>query len=395
MHIHGPYSRATSKNTSPELLEKYARMKGLDIIGTGDFTHPKWLGTLKKSLTEDGTGVLKSSSGFSFMLSGEVANIYSQGGKLRKVHNVIISPDFDTVDQINDLLGKKGKLASDGRPIFGKMPCTELVESLMAINPKIAVIPAHVWTPWFGVLGSKSGFDSIEECFQDQSKHIFAIETGLSSDPGMNWRVSSLDGYALVSNSDAHSYWPWRIGREANVFSLNDVSYGSVMSAIKEKNPEIFLYTVEVDPSYGKYHFDGHRDCGVCLSPSESLKKRGKCPKCAKLLTIGVLSRVEELADRKEGYVPKNSVPFRKLLPLTEILSVSMGTGQMQSKKLWSAYNRLIMRFGSEFGVLLDAEERDIEKSSDRKTANIISMMRSGKMKVEPGYDGVYGKLNA
>ncbi|MCK4827377.1 DNA helicase UvrD, partial [bacterium] len=228
LHIHGPYSMATSRSTTLQNLEKYARIKGLNLLGTGDFTHPTWLQMLKNDLKEDGSGILKTESGFSFMLTTEVSNVYEQDGKTRKVHNVIHAPDFETVAQINEFLGKHGNLIIDGRPTFSRMTCPEMVEGLMGISPDIVIIPAHAWTPWFGVFGSKSGFDSMEECFKDQTKHIFALETGLSSDPDMNWRLSSLDKYAFVSNSDAHSFWPWRIGREANVFELGKVTFDGI-----------------------------------------------------------------------------------------------------------------------------------------------------------------------
>ena len=394
LHIHGPYSRATSKNTTIETLEKHARIKGINLLGTGDFTHPKWLSQLKNSLEEDGSGILKTDTGFRFMLTTEVSNIYSQGGRLRKVHNVIHAPDFETADQINEFLGRHGKLDSDGRPVFGGMSCAELVEGLVSITPRIAVVPAHIWTPWFGILGSKSGFDSIEECFQDQTRHIFALETGLSSDPPMNWRLSSLDKYALVSNSDAHSYWPWRIGREANVFELDRITYDAIMETIKKKDSKHFLYTIEVDPSYGKYHLDGHRECGVRLTPAESRRHSSICPVCRKPLTVGVLNRVEELADRPDGFRPEDAVPFKSLLPLTEILSTVTGIKQLQSKKIWSVYNRLVSHFGSELNVLLDAPENEIEDISGKETAKTVLSIRNGMIDVEPGYDGVYGRLS-
>jgi uncharacterized protein (TIGR00375 family) len=394
LHIHGPHSRATSRSITIENLEKYARMKGLNLLGTGDFTHPEWMKALKGELTEDGSGVLKTKTGFSFMLSAEVCNVYEEGGRLRKVHNVIHAPDFGTVGQINEFLGKHGSLRTDGRPVFNGMTCPELVEGLMSISHEIAVIPAHAWTPWFGIFGSKSGFDSVEECFKDQARHIFALETGMSSDPAMNWRLSSLDRYALVSNSDAHSYWPWRIGREANVFELTEISYQNMMKAVKERDRNRFLYTVEVDPSYGKYHFDGHRDCKVRLSPSESLKKGNICPVCRRPLTIGVLHRVEELSDRPEGYLPKDYVPFKTLLPLTEIVAAVRGTSQLYSKKVWEEYTRLVRRFGSEFEVLIEAGREALKEVSGEKVADVIIGIREGRLRVEPGFDGVYGRLS-
>jgi uncharacterized protein (TIGR00375 family) len=395
LHIHGPYSRATSRDTTIANLEKYARMKGVSLLGTGDFTHPEWMKALKSELAEDGSGILKTKSGFPFMLSTEVSNVYEQGGKVRKIHNVLHAPDLATAAQVNEFLGKKGNLRFDGRPTFSGMGCPELVEGLMQISGDIAVIPAHAWTPWFGIFGSKSGFDSVEECFSDQARHIFALETGMSSDPAMNWRLSSLDGYALVSNSDAHSYWPWRMGREANVFELPELTYGGIMDAVREKDKERFIGTVEVDPGYGKYHLDGHRECSVRLTPAQSAKAGNICPSCRKPLTIGVLHRIEELADRPEGYTPKGAIPFSITLPLGEIIAAAKGLGNPNARGVWEAYTKLIRRFGSEFSVLMDAPIEGIKEVADAKVSALVGLMREGKLAVEPGYDGVYGKLSA
>jgi uncharacterized protein (TIGR00375 family) len=261
----------------------------------------------------------------------------------------------------------------------------------MGVDKEAEVIPAHIWTPWFSVFGSESGFNSIEECYHDQAKNIHALETGLSSDPAMNWRLSSLDRYALVSNSDSHSFWPWRIGREANVFELKSLSYKELMGAIREKDPKRFISTIEVDPSYGKYHIDGHRACSVRLEPQEARKLGNVCPVCRKPLTIGVLHRVEELADRPIGYVPKGAIPFKSLIPLTEIIGGVMGIQQLYSKKIWAAYNQLIQRFGSELAVLLDAEEPELKKVVEKRLAEAIIGVREGKVEIRPGYDGVYG----
>lgn len=394
LHLHGPYSRATSRDTTIANLEKYARMKGVGLLGTGDFTHPEWLKAIKSNLSEDGTGILRSRTDFPFMLSAEVSNVYEQGGKFRKIHSVLHVPDVATAEQVNDFLGKRGNLRFDGRPTFSGMPCPELVEGLMQISKDAAVIPAHAWTPWFGVFGSKSGFDSVEECFGDQTKHIFALETGMSSDPAMNWRLSALDRYALVSNSDAHSYWPWRMGREASVFDLPKLSYGGIMGAIRERDAGRFTGTIEVDPGYGKYHLDGHRECGVKLTPSESEKTKRMCPSCKRPLTIGVLNRVEQLADRPEGYVPKGAIPFSTMLPLAEIIAAAKGLGNPNSRGVWEAYTALLKRFGSEFSVLMDAPPGGIAEASDAKIAGLVSLMREGKLSVEPGYDGVYGHLS-
>lgn len=391
LHLHSRFSRATSKEITIPSLVKYARIKGLNLLGTGDFTHPLWIKELKSNLKEDGSGILKTADGFSFILQSEISNIYTQGGRGRRVHNIILAPGFEVVEQINEELGKKGRLDYDGRPIFG-FSCIELVDMMRGISSDIEVIPAHVWTPWFSVFGSKSGFDSVEECFGDNAKHIHALETGLSSDPAMNWRLSMLDRYTLVSNSDSHSFWPWRIGREANVFRMDDISYQEFIRVIREKDSGRFLYTIEVDPSYGKYHLDGHRNCNVCLEPKESAEKKGICPVCKKPLTIGVLNRVEELADRPEGFKPDKAVPYRSLIPLSEIISSVLGTGQLYSKKIWDVYNRLIREFGTELEVLIKAPENRLGSAVDKKIAAAIIGIRKGRVKIRPGFDGVYGK---
>ena len=391
LHMHGRFSRATSTQLTIPNLTKYARVKGLSLMGTGDFTHPLWLEELKGQLSEDGSGILKDKEGFAFILSGEISSIYSQGGKVRRVHNIVLTRSFEMADQINEALTKrKVNLKSDGRPICG-IPCPELVEIILGVDKEAEVIPAHIWTPWFSVFGSESGFDRMEDCYQDQTKNIHALETGLSSDPAMNWRMSSLDKYALLSNSDSHSFWPWRIGREANVFDLKSLTYKDLLSAVREKDPKRFLHTVEVDPSYGKYHFDGHRACSVCLEPKESQKLGNSCPVCKRPLTIGVLHRVEQLADRPEGYVPKHAIPFKSLIPLTEIIGGQLGIDQLYSKRIWAVYNDLIKAFESEFAVLLDAGLPELEKVVDHKLAKAIIGVREGKVEIKPGYDGIYG----
>jgi uncharacterized protein (TIGR00375 family) len=391
LHLHSHYSRATSGNMDIDNLERNAKIKGLNLLGTGDFTHPSWLSELKGKLKEhDGLFHFKDESIF-FMLQAEVSNIYRQNEKSRRVHNILLAPSFDIVDQINDFLKDYGKLASDGRPILTKITCEEMAERLFKISKDIVIIPAHIWTPWFSVFGSMSGFDKIDECFGDQTKNIFAVETGLSSDPAMNWRLSQLDRFAFVSNSDSHSPWPSRIGRELNVLE-SEPSYDGVISAIKSKDPKRFLYTVEVDPAYGKYHWDGHRGHNIVMEPSESKKKNNLCPVCGKTMTIGVLHRVEELADREEGYTPKNPVPFKSILPLSELIAYVYAT-QPFSKKVWEESTKLTRRFGTELEVLLNAEETEMRTVIDDKIVKIIMFNREGKLKVSPGYDGVYGKL--
>jgi len=388
LQVHSRFSRATSKQLNLENLEKYAKIKGLNLLGTGDITHPEWLKELKAGLNEDDTGILKSKSGFNFILQGEISNIYTQDGKARRIHNVILAKNFEIVEQIQEALKKKGRIDYDGRPIFG-FNCIDLVEMMKNIDEKIEIIPAHAWTPWYSLFGSMSGFDSVEECFKDQTKHIHAIETGLSSDPAMNWRLSRLDKYTLVSSSDAHSFWPWRIGREANVFDI-EPTYDNLIDAIRTRKG--FLYTIEVDPNYGKYHLDGHRSCDICMEPKESLKNKNICPKCKRPLTIGVLNRVEQLADREEGYKPKGAVPFTSLIPLSEILA-SLFNSSVASKKVFAEYYNLIKHFETELNILLEAKKEDLIKAADEKIADAIIAVRERKIKIKPGYDGVYGQL--
>jgi len=388
LQIHSRFSRATSKSINIENLEKYARLKGLNLLGTGDISHPEWLKELKKELKEDGSGILTSKSGFKFVLQGEVSNIYTQDGKGRRIHNLILAKNFEIAEQIQSALKKRGRIDYDGRPIFG-FSCPELVEMMKAIDEKIEIIPAHAWTPWFSLFGSMSEFNSVEECYKDQTKHIYAIETGLSSDPSMNWRLSQLDKYTLVSNSDAHSFWPWRLGREANVFDI-DLTYDDLIKAIRTRKG--LSYTIEVDPNYGKYHVDGHRACNISMEPEESKKLNNICPKCKKPLTIGVLHRVEELADRPEGFTPKNTIPYKSLIPLSEILSFLLKTS-VATKKIWQEYYKLVNNFESEFDILLEAKKEDLVKFTDEKIADAIIAVREGKVKIKPGYDGVYGEL--
>ena len=393
LHMHSRYARACSKDLRVETLEKWAAVKGINLLGTGDFTHPLWLAELKEKLKPAGSGFFNfQNKNIFFALTAEVSLIYNDGKALRRVHHILTAPSFEVAGQINDFLGKKGKLAGDGRPIIGKLPSPELVEKCMEISKDILVIPAHAWTPWFAIFGSKSGFDSLKECFEDQTKNIFAIETGMSSDPAMNWRLSQLDNVAIISNSDSHSYWPWRMGREANVFDLSEPSYFEMLEAIKKKDPKKFLYTIEVDPGYGKYHVDGHRACGIQMEPDEALKLKNICPVCKKELTIGVLHRVEELADRPVGFVPKGAIPFKTLLPLSELIAVVLGV-QTPSKKVWEEYNKLIGKFGNEINVLIEADEKELRAAAHGKIAEIILKNRLGEIKVKPGFDGVYGTL--
>ena len=388
LHIHSKYSRATSQNMVIEEIAKGAKIKGIDIVGTGDFTHPLWLKELKTKLTDNGNGVY-SYGNISFLLTTELSLVYTKNQKGRRIHHIILAPNFAVVDQINEFLDKKGRRDYDGRPIFG-FDSVELVETLMSISRDIEIIPAHAWTSWFGIFGSMSGFDSIEECFGDKSKFIHAIETGMSSDPAMNWRLSALDKYTLVSNSDSHSPYSWRLGREANVFDLKKVTYDTVINAIRTR--ENFAFTIETYPEYGKYHYDGHATCGFSCSPEESKKLNRLCPKCGKKLIIGVQYRVDQLADRPAGYAPKGSVPFKAVIPLSELIAAVIGS-PLASKKVVEIYNLLIDHFGNEFKVLLDSEKADLLKVVNEKLADVIIKNRLGGLKIIPGYDGVYGKI--
>jgi len=389
-HIHSKYSRATSQLMVIPELAKYAKTKGLGLLGTGDFTHPFWLSEIKSKLEDTGEGLFSYQNVY-FMLTTEVSTIFQFEGQTKKVHHIIHVPSFEIAEQINESLSKYGNLKSDGRPTL-LMAAPELVENIMEISKEVMITPAHIWTPWFSVFGSKSGFDRIEDCYQDQTKNIFSLETGLSSDPQMNWRLSALDKFTLVSNSDSHSPYPWRMGREANVFDLKKVSFKEIFDAIKNKDKNRFLYTIEVDPSYGKYHFDGHREHGITLTPAEAKKFNDICPVCGKKLTIGVLHRVEELADRPEGFVPKDAIPFKSLLPLYEIISAITGTNQLYSPRVIAEQDKLVEKFGNELNVLLNAPSEELPKVANEKIVEAILKVREGKVKYVAGYDGVYGK---
>jgi len=390
-HIHSRYSRATSKEMNLETLEKWAGIKGIKILGTGDFTHPQWIKELKEKLEPAESGLFKlknSNSDVRFLLTTEVSCIYSKKGKVRKIHIIIFAPFLNIVEKINTRLAWIGNLNADGRPILG-LDAKELLKIVLNVSEDCLIVPAHIWTPWFSLFGSKSGFDSIEECFEEYSKYIFAAETGLSSDPAMNWRLSALDRITLISNSDSHS--PAKIGREANVFDT-EISYYEMAKAIKEKDSKKLLYTIEFFPEEGKYHYDGHRLCGISFSPKESNKYNNLCPHCGKPLTIGVLNRVEQLADRPEGFKPQNSVPFKSLIPLEEIIADALNVlpGTMQVER---EYKNLIKNFVNEFNVLLKTKKEDLEKVTMPKIVEGIIKTREGKVFIEPGYDGVYGKI--
>jgi len=384
-----------------EALDRWAKIKGITVLGTGDFTHPEWFRNLKEKLepAEPGLFCLKvsskvagGSSNIRFILTAEISCIYSKKGKVRKIHTLVFAPSFEAVEKINTFLGATGNLKSDGRPILG-MDVKELAKIVLDSSPECLVIPAHAWTPWFSIFGSKSGFDSIEECFEDFSKYIFAIETGLSSDPAMNWRLSALDKITLISNSDSHS--PSRIGREANIFQSNSLSYQSIASALKKENlkDSKLISTIEFFPEEGKYHFDGHRLCEVSLSPKESKRYNNICPKCGKPLTIGVLNRVEELADRPEGFILESAPTYKSLIPLEEIIADALRS-TVVSKRVAEEYKNLIKKIGNEFNAILRASRSDLEKATLPEIAEGIMRVREGRVNIAPGYDGTYGKIS-
>ena len=397
LHIHSKFSRATSQNMNITEISRFAKIKGLKLVGTGDFTHPKWFNELSKELTEiSGTSLYSSAkhpeSPISYMLTAEICTIYNVHEKPKKIHHVLFTPSLETAIQINDKLKGYGKLEVDGRPTL-KMTSAQLVEEVKQVSDQNEVIPAHIWTPWFSLFGAFSGFDTIEDCYEDMAKHIHALETGLSSDPPMNWRLSSLDKFTLISNSDCHSHWPWRIGREANVFEMEKLTYMEVVDAIRKKDNERFKFTIETNPAYGKYHLTGHRNCKVSLSPKEAIKYGNHCPVCGKKLTRGVEQRIEELADRPEDYTPENPIGYRRLLPLSEIITAVLGVSNPGTQKVWSIYNPLIQRFGNEYTVLMDAPKQELEKVVDTIIAEAVVRVRTQKAYVIPGYDGVYGQL--
>ena len=390
-HLHSKYSRATSKDMEVETLARWAKKKGIMLLGTGDFTHPTYFAELRSKLEPVGNGLLKlrkGDPGIRYILTTEVNNIYSQDGRVRRIHNLIFAPSFEAVEAIRSKLGNLGKLSSDGRPIFS-FSAKELVKMILDISEDCLIIPAHAWTPWFSIFGANSGFDSIEECFGEMSPYIRAIETGLSSDPEMNWRLSALDAITLISNSDAHS--PSRLGREANAFDC-ELDYKEVTETIRKKDGRKLLFTIEFFPEEGKYHYDGHRQCGVVFSPAQTRANQYLCPKCHKKLTVGVMHRVEELADRPEGFIPKNAIPSIHLIPLEEIIAEGMGY-RVGTKAVETEYDRLVERGGSEFQILLDIPPDELAPFVPAKIMEGIIRMRQGKVSIIPGHDGVYGKI--
>ncbi|MEK7689126.1 MAG: endonuclease Q family protein [Deltaproteobacteria bacterium] len=399
LHIHSKYSRATSPDMSPENIWKWAQLKGITVIGTGDFTHPKWSDELREKLEPTGSGLFRLKKEFQtdeihdscrqdvfFILSAEISCIYSKNGKTRKIHSIVFAPDFADAAKINAALSLIGNLSADGRPILG-LDAKELLTIVMNASPEAMLAPAHAWTPHFSVFGAASGFDSLEECFEELTPHIHAIETGLSSDPAMNRRLSALDKITLISNSDAHS--PAKIGREANIFDT-EISYKAMMDALKTKKG--FSGTIEFFPEEGKYHYDGHRLCKTSLSPKETIKHNYLCPVCGKKVTVGVMHRVEKLADREEGFKLKGAPPFYSIIPLPEIIAEVLKVG-VSSKKVDNEYQNLLQKLGSEFKILMDAPLDEIERAGSPFLREAISMMRSGNVHIAPGYDGEFGKV--
>lgn len=431
LHIHSRYSRATSKDMSLESLWKWAQLKGITVLGTGDFAHPKWFQELKEKLEPIGNNLFKLKHIFQknsipvscksevfFMLTTEISCIYNKNGRVRKIHSLVFVPDFSSATRISTALSRIGNLSADGRPILG-FDAKKLLKIILDISAGAILVPAHAWTPHFSVFGAESGFDSLEECFEELTPYIYSIETGLSSDPPMNWRLSSLDRITLISNSDAHS--PAKLGREANIFDFDinnppsppppeadkggfgglfikggkggintEISYESIINAIKTRKG--FVGTIEFFPEEGKYHYDGHRFCGISLSPKETIKHNYLCPVCGKRVTVGVMHRVEKLADRADGFRPEDAPLYYSIIPLSEIISETLKVG-VNSKAVEAEYFKLLKNLGSEFRILVDSSISDIESAGSPVLSEAISRMRSGNVYIEPGFDGRYGKI--
>jgi len=366
-------------------LARWAKLKGISLMGTGDFTHPMWFMELKKNLKQ-ASGGLYEHNGINFILTCEVFNNFYVNGKSKRIHNIIFAPDMETAEKLNKRFGEYGDLVSDGRPILN-LSAADLVKICLDVSAGCLIVPAHAWTPHFSIFGSNSGFNNVEECFGDEAKNIFCLETGLSSDPQMNWRLSCLDRITLTSHSDAHS--PHKIGREANILDT-DVSYTAIANAMKKKGG--FTGTIEFFPEEGKYHYDGHRMCGVSLSPEETIKNNYLCPVCGKKVTIGVMHRVDKLADRKNGFKPEKAPVFYSVIPLAEIISETVQVG-VNSKAVRNEYFKLLENLGNEFKILMDCKIEEIESGGSPQLAEAISRMRKGKVSIAPGFDGEYGKV--
>ena len=384
-HIHSKYSRATSKDMELDGLTKWAKYKGIDILGTGDITHFYWFHELKRNLKETDRFGIYNYKGVDFILTGEVCNIFEYKGMTKKIHNIIFLSSFEKTEKFNRIIERFGDLNSDGRPIL-QLEAKELLRIVKEVDDFGFIVPAHIWTPHFSLFGSNSGFDDIEECFGDLTEEIFALETGLSSDPEMNWRVSKLDRFSLISNSDAHS--PSKIGREANIF-YEKFDFKELIEILKNKK---FEMTVEYFPEEGKYHYDGHRNCKVCLSPEETKKNNYICPVCGKKLTIGVMHRVETLSDRKNNEKPQKYVPFKKIVPLDQIIASIMNK-ELTSQIVQKTYFEIINRVGPEFDIFLKIDENELEDKIEKKVLEGIKNVKKGNVIIKPGYDGEFGKV--
>ena len=406
LHLHSKFSRATSREMTFDTLAAWAKVKGIRLLATADFTHPEWFFLIKQKLEPAGNGFFRLKKvlpaenetlrGFPiapddvhFVLSTEISFIYSKKGKVRKIHLLLFVPDLESVEKINSRLGGLGNLRSDGRPILG-LDAKAFVRIVADLSPRSVVVPAHIWTPWFSLFGANSGFDAVEECFEEMTPYIFALETGLSSDPAMNRRLSALDRYALISNSDAHS--PSKLGREANAFEA-DFSYKGLFDAIRRQNPAEFLYTVEFFPEEGKYHYDGHRKCEVVFSPRESRAHNDVCPVCGKKLTIGVMHRVEELADRDEAPAGTLRVPARSLIPLNEVIGEAYGKSA-DCASVWDLFFRMVREFGDEHRILIEAPVSDLVRVAPERVGRGIERMRRGLVRIVPGHDGEFGVIH-
>lgn len=404
-HVHSHYSRATSKDMDVIGLARGSQLKGTQVIGTGDFTHPRWFAEMREKLEPAEAGLFRLKQKFEkevarevpetcrnpqrYLLTVEVSSIYKRAGRVRKVHSLIFAPSFEAASKINEQLSRIGNISADGRPILG-LDAEELLKIVLAADARCMLVPAHAWTPHFAVFGSESGFDSLEEAFGENARHIYAIETGLSSDPAMNWQLSMLDRLAFISNSDAHS--SGKLGREANIFNT-DLSYDGIMNALKKNDSTAFESTIEFFPEEGKYHLDGHRLCKIRLTPEETRSLGGKCPVCGGQITVGVLSRVDSLADHKTGRKPTRARPFKSIVPLPEIIADVEQVGS-QSKRVQAIYHKLLSALGNEFHILLDAPIEAIAECSSVLLGEAVGRVREGKLHISPGYDGEYGTIN-
>lgn len=387
-HIHSRYSRATSKNMNLDELARWAGYKGISLLGTGDITHFLWFHELLQNLRETDREGIYRYNGVDFILTGEVCNIFDDRGKSKRIHNILFLSSLEKTEKVNRVLERYGDINADGRPML-QMEAKELVKIVRDVDEKGFVVPAHIWTPHFSMFGSNSGFNSIQECFGEFASEIFAVETGLSSDPAMNWMVSALDRFSLISNSDAHS--PGKTGREANLFS-GPFSFPELRTILKTKDNRKFISTVEYFPEEGKYHLDGHRNCSVCMPPEETRRNRNLCPVCGRKVTVGVLNRVHELSDRTYGDKPEIFIPFKKLVPLDQIIA-SILKKPVDSAAVKNKYIEVLDRLGTEFSILLDIPDRDMEGRIDDNIIQGIKMVREGGVDIEPGYDGEFGKV--